>query len=148
MTRRLLTAWALLSAACVAIPGVGNAQTFKVEKFDIKGDGGTDYVTVEPATGRVFVSRSSHMMVVDGATGKVLGDIPNTPGVHGAGIVTKAGHGFTTNSGDQTVTMFDLKTLGVIKQIKVGPGLDGIMYDEPDDKVILTNHSRPIGTLT
>ena len=88
------------------------------------------------------------MMVVEGATGKVLGDIPNTPGVHGAGIVTKAGHGFTTNSGDQTVTMFDLKTLAVLRQIKVGPGLDGIMYDEPDDKIILTNHSRPIGTLT
>jgi YVTN family beta-propeller protein len=44
--------------------------------------------------------------------------------------------------------MFDLNTLAVIKQIMVGPGLDGIMYDEPDDKIILTNHSRPIGTLT
>jgi len=44
--------------------------------------------------------------------------------------------------------MFDLKTLAVVRQIKVGPGLDGIMYDEPDDKIILTNHSRPIGTLT
>ena len=94
------------------------AQTFKVEKFDIKGEGGTDYVAVEAVTGRVFVSRGTHMMVVEGATGKVLGDIPNTPGVHGAGIATKAGHGFTTNGGDQTVTMFDLKTLAVIKQIK------------------------------
>jgi DNA-binding beta-propeller fold protein YncE len=44
--------------------------------------------------------------------------------------------------------MFDLKTLAVIKQIKVGPGLDGIMYDEPDNKIILTRHSRPIGSLT
>src|SRR6187402_422101 len=148
MTRQLLTAVALLSAASLATPRPGSAQTFKVEKFDIKGEGGTDYVAVEAATGRVFVSRSSHMMVVDGATGKVLGDIPNLPGVHGAGFASKAGHGFTTNSGDQTVTMFDLKTLAVIKQIKVGPGLDGIMYDEPDDKIILTNHSRPIGTLT
>ena len=148
MTRRVLTALALFAAAGLAAPGVGYAQAFKVEKFDIKGEGGTDYVAVEAATGRVFVSRSTHMMVVDGATGKVLGDIPNTPGVHGAGIVTKAGHGFTTNSGDQTVTMFDLKTLAVIKQIKVGPGLDGIMYDEPDDKISLTNHSRPTGTLT
>jgi hypothetical protein len=138
----------ILVAAVSLVPAVGNAQTFKVDKFDIKGDGATDYVAVEPATGRVFVSRSTHMMVVEGATGKVLGDIPNTPGVHGAALVTKAGHGFTTNSGDQTVTMFDLKTLAVLKQIKVGPGLDGIMYDEPDDKVILTNHSRPIGTLT
>ncbi|MEP6784092.1 MAG: YncE family protein [Acidobacteriota bacterium] len=148
MNRHLFVAFALVSAASLAAPAAGLAQTFKVEKFDIKGDGGTDYVAVEAATGRVFVSRGTHMMVVDGATGKVLGDITPTPGVHGAGIATKAGHGFTTNSGDQTVTMFDLKTLAVIKQIKVGPGLDGIMYDEPDDKIILTNHSRPIGTLT
>jgi DNA-binding beta-propeller fold protein YncE len=148
MTKHLLIALVVLLAARVVVPRVGQAQTFKVEKFDIKGEGGTDYVTVEAATGRVFVSRATHMMVVDGATGKVLGDIPNTPGVHGAGLVTKAGHGFTTNGGDQTVTMFDLTTLAVIKQITVGPGLDGIMYDEPDDKIILTNHSRPIGTLT
>jgi DNA-binding beta-propeller fold protein YncE len=148
MKKGLWIAIALFFAISLAAPVIGHAQGFKVERFDIKGDGGTDYVTVEPATGRVFVSRSTHMMVVEGATGKVLGDIPNTPGVHGAGIVTKLGHGFTTNSGDQTVTMFDLKTLAVIKQIKVGPGLDGIMYDEADNKIILTNHSRPIGTLT
>src|SRR5438552_10445628 len=148
MPRHVVTACAVLSAVSLFAPGVGRAQTFKVEKFDIKGEGGTDYVSVEAATGRVFVSRSTHVMVVDGATGKVLGDIPNTPGVHGAGIATKAGHGFTTNGGDGNVTMFDLKTLEVVKQIKVGQGLDGIMYDEPDDKIILTNHSRPIGTLT
>jgi len=146
--RQLQTAVICLFALAAAIPGIADAQSFNVEKFDIKGEGGTDYVTVEAATGRVFASRGTHMMVVDGATGKVIADIPNTPGVHGAGLVTKAGHGFTTNSGDETVTMFDLKTLAVIKQIKVGPGLDGIMYDEPDDKIILTNHSRPIGTLT
>ncbi|HLK66690.1 MAG TPA: hypothetical protein VKU19_24815 [Bryobacteraceae bacterium] len=148
MTRRVLSVPVLFFFTSLAAPFLGTAQTFKVEKFDIKGEGGTDYVAVESATGRVFVSRGTHMMVVEGATGKVLGDIPNTPGVHGAGIATKAGHGFTTNGGDQTVTMFDLKTLEVIKQIKIGPGLDGIMYDEPDDKIILTNHSRPIGTLT
>jgi DNA-binding beta-propeller fold protein YncE len=139
----------LVVACVVGATGSGLAQNFKMEKFDIKGDGGTDYVTVEAATGRVFVSRGTHMMVVEGKTGKVLGDIPDTPGVHGAGIATKAGHGFTTNGGNSTVTMFDLKTLTVIKQIKVEQGgLDGIMYDEPDDKIILTNHSRPIGTLT
>src|SRR5438552_5883402 len=150
MTRRLLTAPVIcFFATSFTVPLIGHAQTFKVEKFDIKGDGGTDYVAVEAATGRVFVSRGSHMMVVDGASGKVVGDIPNTPGVHGAGIATKAGHGFTTNGGDSTVTMFDLKTLAAIKQIPVMQGgLDGIMYDEPDDKIILTNHSRPIGTLT
>jgi DNA-binding beta-propeller fold protein YncE len=149
MTRRLLTASVVLFGCILAVPSIGPAQTFKMEKVDIKGDGGTDYVAVEPSTGRVFVSRGTHMMVIEGATGRVLGDIPDTPGVHGAGIATKAGHGFTTNGGDSTVKMFDLKTLTEIKRIKVSQGgLDGIMYDEPDEKIILTNHSRPTGTLT
>src|SRR5580692_5496751 len=148
MARHLPTATAMLFAISLVAPAIGNAQTFKVEKYDIKSDGGTDYVAVEAATGHVFVSRGNHMMVVEGATGKVLADIPNTPNVHGAGIATKSGHGFTTNGGDSTVTMFDLKTFAVIKQIKVEiGGLDGITYDEPDDKILLTNHSRPIGTL-
>ena len=147
MNMHLLASIAIVAIASAPAPAL--AQNFKMEKFDIKGDGGTDYVAVEAATGRVFVSRGTHMMVVDGATGKVIGDIPDTPGVHGAGIATKAGHGFTTNGGNSTVTMFDLKTLAPIKQINVAQGgLDGIMYDEPDDKIILTNHSRPIGTLT
>jgi DNA-binding beta-propeller fold protein YncE len=139
---------AILLIAAVAASAAVQTRTFKVERFDIKGDGGTDYVTVEAATGRVFVSRSTHVMVVAGATGAVVGDITDTPGVHGAGIAPNAGHGFTTNGGDQTVSMFDLKTLATIKKIKIGPGLDGIMYDAPDDKIILTNHSRPTGTLT
>src|SRR5215470_15984323 len=148
MKKHLMMVLAVSFLVTVGVPVIGHAQTFKVEKFDIKGDGGTDYVAAEPGTGHVFVSRATHMMVVDGPTGKVLSDIPNTPGVHGAGIATKSGHGFTTNGGDSTVTMFDLKTFAVIKQIKVDTGgLDGIMYDQPDDKIILTNHSRPIGTL-
>jgi DNA-binding beta-propeller fold protein YncE len=148
MKKQTVCALIALALAGFASPGAVGAQAFKVDKYDIKGEGGTDYVTVEAATGRVFVSRSTHVMVVEGATGKVVGDIPNTPGVHGVGVATRTGHGFTTNGGDQTVTMFDLKSLEPIKQIKVGPGLDGIMYDEADDKIILTNHSRPIGTLT
>jgi hypothetical protein len=105
MTKRLFVALAFLSVASLVAPGIGRAQTFKVEKFDIKGDGGTDYVTAEAATGRVFVSRGTHMMVVEGETGKVLGDILNTPGVHGAGIATKAGHGFTTTGSCTTSPM-------------------------------------------
>src|SRR5437773_2173759 len=126
MTRHVLRALVLSFAAGLTVAAASDAPKFNVEKYDIKGDGGTDYVAVEAATGRVFVSRGTHMMVVEGATGKVLGDIPNTPGVHGAGMATKAGHGFTTNGTDGTVTMFDLKSLAVIKQIMVlaGAGLD------------------------
>src|ERR1043166_6708416 len=125
MKPHLLIAFAAASLAGVLHAASSGAPSFKVDKYDIKGDGGSDYVSVESATGRVFVSRGTHMMVVY-AGGKVLGDIQDTPGVHGAGIATKAGHGFTTNGGNSMVTMFDLKTLMPIKQIKVEQGgLDG-----------------------
>ena len=136
---------ALLVTAVLAAPAA--AQQFKVAKYSIGGDGGTDYLTAEPGTGRVFVSRSTHVMVIDGATGKLLGDIPDTPRNHGIALAPKSNHGFITSAGDSTVTMFDLKTLTPIKKIRIPTGgLDGIMYEDFSDRIILTNHSRPIGT--
>src|SRR2546423_9953195 len=148
MTRHVLTVPALLVAVALAWPSVGRAQAFKVAKFNIGGAGGTAYLPAEPGTGRVFVSRGTHVMVVDGASGKLLGDIPDTPRTHGIALVPASHHGFITNGGDSTVTMFDLTSLAVIKKIPVRTGgLDGIMYDDFSDRIILTNHSRPIGTV-
>src|SRR5881409_3241372 len=147
MSRRAWTVPACLVAVALAWPSVGRAQAFKVAKFNIGGDGGTDYLTAEPGTGRVFVSRGTHVMVVDGTTGRILADIPDTPRTHGIALAPKSGRGFITNGGDSTVTMFDLKTLALIKKIPVSTGgLDGIMYEDFSDRIILTNHSRPIGT--
>jgi DNA-binding beta-propeller fold protein YncE len=144
MSRSLRVAFVLWATVVLVLSGAAQAQTFKVSKFSIGGEGGHDYIVAEPGTGRVFVSRQTHFMVVDGPSGKVLGDIPNTPGVHGVALAPKWNHGFTTNRGDSTVTMFDLKTLAPIKQIPVAVGgLDGVMYDASIDRVILTNHSKP-----
>ena len=139
---------ALLITAALTFPATSPAQAFKVARYSIGGDGGTDYLTAEPGTGRVFVSRSTHVMVVDGNTGKVIGDVPDTPRTHGIALAPKSGRGFITNGGDSTVTMFDLTSLAVVKKIKVPTGgLDGIMYDVFSDRIILTNHSRPAGTV-
>ena len=147
MTRRTLVVAALLLTSSLAWPGVTTAQGFKTAKFSIGGDGGTDYLTAEPGSTRVFVSRGTHVMVLDGTTGKVLGDIRDTPRTHGIALAPKSGRGFITNGGDSTVTMFDLKSLAVIKKIAIPTGgLDGIMYEDFSDRIILTNHSRPIGT--
>lgn len=149
MTKYSLSISTVFLAVSLAAPHLGRAQTFKVARFSIGGEGGTDYLTAEPGTGRVFVSRGTHVMVIDGPTGKVLGDILDTPRTHGIALAPKSNHGFTTNGGDSTVTMFDLKTLAVIKKVHVpSGGLDGIMYDDFSDRIILTNHSRPIGTAT
>lgn len=140
--RRSLFAAALVAAAA---PTLLAAQTFKTEKFNIGGEGGFDYLTAEPGTSRVFVTRGTHVMVVDGTTGKVLHDITETSGVHG--VAFAAGHGFTTNRADSTSTMFDTKTLDVTKKIHAGrDGLDGIMYDDATNHIVLLNHSRPTGT--
>src|SRR3989475_10217308 len=145
MTRHSRTVPALLIAAALTLPSGGQAQAFKVARFNIGGDGGTDYLTAEPGTGRGFVSRGTHVMVVDGTTGKVLGDIPDTPRTHGIALVPTSHHGVIPNGGDSTVTMFDLTSLAVIKKIPVRTGgLDGIMYDDFSDRIILTNNSRPI----
>ena len=136
-----------IGLALLVVPGVLAAQTFKVEKYTIGGEGGTDYISADPATGRVYISRGTHVMVVDEKTGKVLADIPDTPRVHGAAFAERDGHGFTTNGGDSTSTMFDLKTMAVIKKVHAGiDGLDGIMYDDATDKILTINHSHPTGT--
>jgi DNA-binding beta-propeller fold protein YncE len=148
MKKQSISVSAWLICAGLVWPGVSSAQTFKVAKFSIGGDGGTDYLTAESGTSRVFVSRGTHVMVIDGTTGKVLGDIPDTPRTHGIALAPKSGHGFITNGGDSTVTMFDLRSLAVVKKIPVATGgMDGIMYDDFSDRIILTNHSRPIGTM-
>jgi hypothetical protein len=136
-----------LSAAALVASAAQAAPTFKVDKVNIGGDGGTDYITAEPGTGRVFVSRGSHVMVVDAGSGKVLGDFPDAPRNHGIALSPKSGHGFITSAGDSSAIMFDLKKLTVIKKIPVSVGgLDGIMHDDFKDRIILTNHSTPVGT--
>ncbi len=145
-TSRMTPALVLLAGA-LAIPAAASAQTFTVQKYDIKGTGGTDYLTAENGTGRVFVSRGSHVMVVDGMSGNVLGDILDTPGMHGIALAMKEGHGFTTNGGDSTLSMFDLKDLHVIKKVHAGVNrLDGIMYDDFSKTILSINHSTPDGT--
>jgi DNA-binding beta-propeller fold protein YncE len=136
-----------LAAAVLALPAIVGAQSYKTEKYNIGGEGGTDYLTADPSSGRVYISRATHVMVVDGATGKVVGDIMDTPRVHGIAFAPKSNHGFTTNAGDSTVTMFDMKTNAVLKRIHAGKdGLDGIMYDDASDKILTINHSKPGGT--
>jgi DNA-binding beta-propeller fold protein YncE len=136
---------ALVLAAVVATPA--SAQTFTVQRTAIGGEGGSDYLAADTATGRVYVSRGTHVMVVDGASGKVVGDIGGTPRVHGIAFARGARRGFTTNAGDSTSTMFDLGTMAVIEKVHAGKdGLDGIMYDDATDRILTINHSRPMGT--
>src|SRR5262249_8815293 len=94
-------------------PVLLSAQSFKLDSVPVPGDGGTDYLTADTVSGRVFVSRATHVMVLDARTGQVVGDIPETPRVHGIALVYRLNRGFTTNGGDSTVSIFDLQSLAL-----------------------------------
>jgi YVTN family beta-propeller protein len=110
-----------------------------LRKIQIGGDGGWDYLMADGASHRLYISRGTHVTVVDTATGKVVGDIPNTQGVHGIALAPKLNRGFTSNGRDNSVTVFDLKTLKQIQRVSVGKGPDCIIFDGASNRVFTFN---------
>ena len=108
--------------------------------FPVGGDGGWDYLTVDAPSRRLFVSRSTHVMVIDPDSGKVVGDIPATEGVHGIALAPELKHGFTSNGRSSTVTVFDLATLQVTSQLKTtGENPDAILFEPVSKRVFMFN---------
>lgn len=135
MTRlRLVIASVLLAMTAAAAHGV-------TEKIPIPGDGAWDYLTVDAEARRLYVSHATKVDVIDLATKKVAGQIPNTNGVHGIAIAADLNRGFTSNGRDNTVTIFDRKTLAPIATVKTGQNPDAIIY-EPVTKRVFTFNGR------
>ncbi|MGD0929324.1 MAG: YncE family protein [Candidatus Korobacteraceae bacterium] len=134
---------AIVVAALVltAVPASAQKQ-FKVsERVKLGGEGGWDYLTYDQDGQRLFITRGSHVMVVDTKTLKVAGDIPDLSGIHGVALAPELNRGFVSNGGDDTVTIFDLKTLNKLNSVKVGTRPDAILYD-PFSKRLFTFNAR------
>ena len=108
-----------------------------LKKFVLGGEGGWDLLAFDSTAHRLYISRGTHVMVVDVDSGAIVGDLPNTPRVHGIAIAAEFGKGFTSNGGDASVTIFDLKTLKPLGSVKVGKNPDAIIYD-PDSKRVFS----------
>ncbi len=135
----LLLCGLLVSVAavvCAAAPGYHVANTYKVG-----GDGGWDYLTVDPDAHRLYISRGTHVIVIDTESGKSVGDIADTPGVHGIALAPELGRGFVSNGREGTVSIFDIKTLATSSKVKVGENPDAILYD-PATKRVFTFNGR------
>jgi DNA-binding beta-propeller fold protein YncE len=114
-----------------------------IKRLKVGGEGGWDYLTVDDAARRLYISRGTHVMVIDLDTDKVVSDIPNTLGVHGIALAPELNRGFTSNGMAQTSTIFDLKTLKVLGEVKTGGNPDAIIYDPVSKKVFTFNgHSK------
>ena len=111
-----------------------------IRTVTLGGEGGWDYLTVDSAARRIYLSRSSHVMVVDADTLKVVGDIPGTDGVHGIALAPDLGLGFTSNGRAASVTCFDLKTLKVVRTLQpTGGNPDAILYDSFSKRIFTFN---------
>src|SRR6059058_2222212 len=125
----------------IAIAGMQSGTGYKVEtKYPVPGNGGWDYISIDSAARRLYVSHGTEANVVDADNGKLIGTIPDTPRIHGIAIASEFKHGFTSNGGENKVSMFDTDTLKLINKIDVGKGPDGIYYDQKTKRVFTNNH--------
>ena len=139
MSKWLLSAISVSLAAvalAAAAPGYHIIKTYK-----IGGEGFWDYLTADASARRLYISRGTHVVVLDLDSGKNIGEIADTPGVHGIALAPELGRGFTSNGREGTVSIFDIKNLGLISKVKVGDNPDAILYD-PASKRVFTFNGR------
>jgi len=132
--RRLAATLLLAAASTFAAPNY-----HAIGKVEVGGDGGWDYLTVDSAAHRLYVSHATHVVVIDLDSNKVVGDIPDTPGVHGIALAPKLNKGFISNGRGNNVTVFDMKTLKSLGQVATGQNPDAIYYDSATNRVFTFN---------
>lgn len=128
----------LAAVAAIVVPQVSAQSDWKVTKtFQVGGDGGWDYITVDSGGSRLYVTRSNHTMVIDAKSGKTIADIPGQKRSHGVALVPAVGRGFISDGGgDGAIQIFDLKTNAVLGTIAAMPDADGIIYDKATNQVL------------
>jgi YVTN family beta-propeller protein len=129
--------------AAMVLSGFAPAQDsgYKIlEKVKLGGEGGWDYLNADPKTGFLFISRGTHVQVMDMQKKMLVADIPNTNGVHGIALAHEFGKGYISDGRDTAVTVFDLATLRTLKIIRIG-GLnpDAIIFDDGSKRVFTFN---------
>src|SRR5215470_11242383 len=148
--RKLFCAVILILAVVFSSNAASPVQYQLKQKFTIGGDGGWDYLTYDAEGKRLFISRSTRVQVVNPEKGTVIAEIPNTPGVHGIALAQDLGKGFTSNGRENTVTVFDLKTLKETAKIKLpddAKNPDAILYDAASKRVFTFNGATKNATV-
>jgi DNA-binding beta-propeller fold protein YncE len=139
-------AFSVASFSHAATPAPAGSGYHVIKTVPVGGDGGWDYVYVDSDARRVYVSRGTHTMVLDADTYAVVGDIPDTQGVHGIAIASDLGRGFISNGRSNDVTIFDLKTLKPIgSNVKTDVNPDAILYEPVTKRVFTFNGGSRTG---
>lgn len=143
MATAVLLAAGMLAGAFLraADPAAGPSGYQVIKTVPVAGEGGWDYVAVDSVARRVYVSHATHVVVLDADSYAVVGDIPDTQGVHGIALAPEVGRGFVSDGRANLVTIFDLKTLKTLGTVNAGSNPDAIVY-EPVSKRVFTLNGR------
>ncbi len=136
----LLICYFAIVSALVTFASAASSANFKVVKrIPLEGGGRWDYISADSDSHRVYIARATHVSVLDSETGAVIGDIPDTPGVHGVAVAGDLGIGFISVGQANKVAVFDLKTLKVTSEIETGQNPDSILYHPATHLVFVQN---------
>ena len=144
MARKFVNILSLITfAGLVAVQA--HAEWKVAGTYHVGGQGGWDYLTVDPQTHRLYVPRSTHTMVVDAESGKIIADIPGQKIAHGVAIVPEAGRGFISDGGGNgAIIIFDLKTYAILGSIVAQPDADGIIFDPASGRVVVVSGDKGV----
>jgi DNA-binding beta-propeller fold protein YncE len=139
-------AWMCVAALLCFVPlpcraAPAEAGGYRVIKsYKLGGEGGWDILTIDPDAHRLYYGRGTRVQVLDVNSGKLVGEVPDTPGVHGVALAPDLGRGFTSNGRDSSVTIFDLKTLATLGKIRLDArNPDFILYEPVSKRVFAFN---------
>ncbi|HLW25060.1 MAG TPA: YncE family protein [Steroidobacteraceae bacterium] len=131
---------ALLGVSLIGLAGLAQGAGYTVaEHWALGGEGGWDYPSVDSHAHRLYLSRATHVLIVDTATGKGVADIADTPGVHGIAVAADVGRGFISEGKANAVKVFELASGKVLADIAVGGKPDAIVYDAKTHRVVAFN---------
>lgn len=137
-------------SALLVLASLAAAQTGKgyhlIDKIQIGGEGGWDYIFVDSDAHRLYVSHATRVVVVDTDTDKVVGEVAGLKGIHGIATADEFGRGFISDGRDNSIVIFDTKTLKTLDTVKVGTNPDCIMYDPAAKRVFAFNRGSSSAT--
>jgi DNA-binding beta-propeller fold protein YncE len=135
----LLAAVVAISIACASAPAdAASVQAYKLtSSLKVSGEGGWDYVTLNPAGTLLYVTRATHTMIVNPSSSKPVGDVPGLGKAHGVALVPAVGRGFISDGKNGSVTVFDLTTESVLGKVAAAPDADAMIYDPASQRVMV-----------
>ncbi len=139
MSIRSMVSWLLIVPALLTLSVGASAQgEWAVEKtFHIGGEGGFDYITVDAKSHRLYVPRTTHTMVIDADSGKMVADIAGQKHNHGVAVAPELGRGFISD-GAGSIVIFDLSSNAVLGTVAAKDDADGIIYDKSTGLVLVS----------